>query len=517
MLKKITAILLGSMMLLGLCACSGDNSSTADTSGDTSAVVSKDDASADAETSTDGEASADAETSKDGETSEEGETSTDEPSNSSDYVDKAGYEQFQKVAAVDKSLAERGFKDKGANKDYKPLNYDKMKAIWISQFDFDTVYCNGSKQRSESSFKRVVEKAYDNLLTLGFNTVIVQVRPNADSFYPSAYYPASHYVNGSYGKYFKYDPIKIMIDLAHEKGLSFHAWINPMRGMSPENLEKVNNAYPMKDWTSVANRAKCAAYLFRKDADGLNYLNIAYEDVRANIINGAAEIVRNYDVDGVHMDDYFYWGEEPNFDIRAFNIAKSQNATLTLKQFRFKNLNTLVSGIYSAIKEENKNVLFGISPAGNLDKMATTYYADVETWLSQDGYLDYIMPQIYFGMEHATWGFADTYQRWSAVTTNPKIKFTFGVTAGKIVSANRDNEGDQYAGTGAMEWIENDDVFKKCFEYGTKQSNFAGYAIFCYQYLFDPLTGETNEWTKEEIKNCKPYLTNIIKGEVIKY
>ncbi|MBO7253788.1 MAG: family 10 glycosylhydrolase [Clostridia bacterium] len=422
-------------------------------------------------------------------------------------IDVEGYEQFLKVSEIDETLLEREFKDFGANKDYLPLNYDIIKACWISQFDFDSVYYSNRKQRSQSAFTSLVEQAYDNLLTLGFNTVIVQIRPNTDSFYPSAYYPWSSYVVYQYGKYGSYDPLEIMIREAHERGLSFHAWINPMRGMSSTNLNKIDDVYPMTKWIGTR---KLYNY------NSINYLNIAYDDVRQLIINGAAEIVRNYDVDAVHMDDYFYFGETTAFDNVEYNEAKASNSKLTLRQFRYNNLNTLVSGIYSAIKAENPKVLFGISPAGNINNMATTYYADVETWLSEDGYLDYIMPQIYFGMEHATWSFSATYERWSAVTTNPNIKFTCGMTFGKAVDGY-DGTGDQYAGSGKNEWINNKDVFKKCFEYALKQDNFGGYAVFCYQYMFDPNTGVANIKVEPELENCREYMTDIIKGEVIEY
>lgn len=436
-----------------------------------------------------------------GESEEESEESEDV------IIDVEGFEQFLKVSENDDTLFERGFKDFGANKDYQPLNYDIFKACWISQFDFDSVYYSNRKQRSQSTFTALVEKAYDNLLTLGFNTVIVQIRPNTDSFYPSAYYPWSSYVVYQYGKSGSYDPLEIMIREAHERGLSFHAWINPMRGMSSTNLNKIDDVYPMTKWIGTR---KLYNY------NSINYLNIAYDDVRQLIINGAAEIVRNYDVDAVHMDDYFYFGETTAFDNVEYNEAKASNSKLTLRQFRYNNLNTLVSGIYSAIKAENPKVLFGISPAGNLNNMATTYYADVETWLSEDGYLDYIMPQIYFGMEHATWSFSATYERWSAVTTNPNIKFTCGMTFGKAVDGY-DGTGDQYAGSGKNEWINNKDVFKKCFEYALKQDNFGGYAVFCYQYMFDPNTGAANVKVEPELENCRKYMTDIIKGEVIKY
>jgi uncharacterized lipoprotein YddW (UPF0748 family) len=432
---------------------------------------------------------------------------SEEVSDESRIVDEEGYKQYLKVAEVDNILANRGFKDFGANKDYKPLNYTVMKAIWISQFDFSPVYYTSKRQRSESSFKKLVKQAFDNVVDLGFNTIIVQVRPNTDSFYPSAYYPWSSYVLYSYGKKSSYDPLKIMIDEAHERGLSFQAWINPMRGMSTSNLGKISDEYIMKQWVGTR---KLYNY------NSLNYLNIAFEDVRQLIINGAAEIVRNYNVDGVHMDDYFYFGEETAFDNVEYKAAKASDSSLTLQQFRYDNLNKLVSGIYSAIKAENSNVLFGISPAGNLNRMATTYYADVRTWLSESGYVDYIMPQIYFGMEHQTWSFPDTYERWSEIITNPDIRFMAGMSWGKAVSAY-DGVGDQYAGSGKNEWINNKDVIKKCLKYAIEQDNFSGYAMFCYQYLFDPLSGKANVKTASELANSKKYMTEVIQGEIIKY
>ncbi|MBO7254576.1 MAG: family 10 glycosylhydrolase, partial [Clostridia bacterium] len=469
MFKRIISMLLAIVTLCALCACGGNDTSNESSTSDSS----KENVS---------------------------ESESSENKDVTEYKDKEGYEQFLKVSKVDKVLEERGFLDTGANSDYKPLNYDKMKAMWICQFDFDIVYQNGKKQRGESQFRMLVKQAYDNLLSLGFNTVIVQVRPNADCFYPSAYYPYSHYILGEYGGYSKYDPLKVMIELAHEKGLSFHAWINPMRGMSAANLDKIDDVYPVASWTSPENKDRCANYLYERKEDSLLYLNIAYEEVRDVIIDAAAEIVRHYDVDGVHMDDYFYFGEEPAFDQKEFDEAKKKDATLNLRKFRYEKLNTLVSGIYSAIKAENKNVWFGISPAGNIDKMPTTYFADVETWLSKDGYVDYIMPQIYFGMEHQTWSFPYTYERWAKVTTNPNIKFYVGMTLGKAVSGSN-GERDQYAGSGADEWINNKDVFKKSFEYSVKQPNYDGFAIFCYKYLWHPTRGTTVKETEEELNN----------------
>jgi len=129
---------------------------------------------------------------------------------------------------TDPLVAAREELKQGANSDYKPLNYETMKAMWISQFDLTNVFRDGSL-RSEESFRKIFASLCERLVTDGYNTVIVQVRPYGDSFYPSAYYPWSEYVMGSYGLYASYDPLKVMIEEAHKVDLSFQAWINPMR------------------------------------------------------------------------------------------------------------------------------------------------------------------------------------------------------------------------------------------------------------------------------------------------
>jgi len=480
--------------------------------------TSKDESKADESTSKDEskseEASSKEESKEESKSEDSSKDESKEPESSEDddgIIDEAGYEQFLKISEIDKNIKDRGFKDKGSNSDYIPLNYDKMKAMWISQFDFGSVYCGRAGQNSEATFRVYVQKAFDNLLTMGFNTVIVQVRPNADSFCPSSYYPWSHYVVGSYGKVGKYDPLEIMIEEAHERKISFQAWINPMRGMSPRSVSAINKAYPIAEWNNNSNKDD---YLYTYNS--LVYLNIAYEEVRNLIINGAAELVRYYDVDGIHMDDYFYFGREEAFDKKAYEEAKKTTPALNIRSFRFKNLNTLVSGIYSAIKEENKNVIFGISPAGNIDNMATTYYADVKTWLSNDGYVDYIMPQIYFGMEHQSWSFSYTYNRWVSILKNDKIKFMPGITFSKAIDG-MNGVGDQYAGSGRNEWIENKDVMKRCLEFAVKQEHFDGFALFSYTELWGATSGRFNTLISEEVNNSKAYFTDIIKGEVIKY
>jgi uncharacterized lipoprotein YddW (UPF0748 family) len=402
-------------------------------------------------------------------------------------------------------LAKRAILEKGANRGYKPLNYDKMKGIWISQFDFKAVYCDGENQRSEDSYRELLCTALDNVKALGFNTVIVQMRPNADSFYPSRYYPWSHFINGQYGKFATYDPIKIFIDEAHARDLSFQAWINPMRGMPTDDAEKLDPAYPMASWLKDESKSR---YLYVGDYVNKKayYLNVYYEEVRQLIIDGAAEIVRYYDVDGVHMDDYFYPGDDEAMDDVEFAAEKAKKPEYTLKEMRYESLSKLVAGIYSAVKAENPNVLYGIAPAGNLNNVRKHYYADVDTWCGKPGYIDYIMPQIYWGFDHPICPFAETYQLWANLCCE-SVKYMVGLTLANAIYGYDEIHYDEFKNNKA--------VYRKTFEYMNSQSSFEGFSVFCYQYYFDALTNIANVKTTQEVVNAITAMAKIPGDKII--
>ncbi len=464
MKKKIIAILLSAYLLLTACTTDTPQSSEDASSPDVSQIVS-----------------------------------TDASTESGETQENKGSKTYQTLSKLDKTLADRGVLEKGANSDYIPLNYDKMKAMWISQFDFENIYCDGTKQRPKATFKRFVGQTLDKIKALGFNTVIVQVRPNADSFYPSEYYPWSHFINEEYGKYASYDPLEIFIEEAHARELSFQAWINPMRGMSVADSKLLNPAYPMAGWLKDSSKSR---YLFVGSYDNKPsyYFNVYYEEVRQLIIDGAAEIVRYYDVDGVHMDDYFYPGNDAAMDDEELEAEKLKTPSMTLRKLRNDSLNKLVSGIYSAVKAENKNVLFGIAPAGNINNVRYSHYADVDTWCGNKGYIDYIMPQIYWGFNHSVCPFAETYQLWSDLCCDD-VEFMVGLTFANAIYG--------YEGIYYDEFINNKDIYKKTYEYINAQSNFEGFSIFCYQYFYDPISGVQRIETKEELKNSLPALSKI--------
>ena len=385
--------------------------------------------------------------------------------------------------------------------DWRPLNHAVMKACWLSQYDLVGVMrvSSGGKytQRPQADFTARARVILQNLKDMGFNTVIIQARPFGDSFYPSDYYPWSDYVTGTMGKTPDYDPFAVLVEEAHLRGLSVHAWINPIRGMKEALITSVPARYKLRQWYDdpAARGDKILV------EGGLWYLNPAHADVRALIAAGAAEVVRKYHVDGVHMDDRFYPTTAASFDAAAYARYREGGGTLPLKDFRLDCFNRVVSGIYSAVKKENPLVLYGVSPDANISRDYSVHYADVRTWCAKPGYIDYICPQIYYGMEHQGHPFTATAKEWSGLIQTPGVRLVAGMTLGKTIS-----EYDQWAGTGAYEWRDHKDVLARCVRSLPGIGHLWGVSLFSYQYLYDPVTGAARADTAREVANLLPVL-----------
>ena len=354
-----------------------------------------------------------------------------------------------------------------SGKEYEPVNYDLVKAVWISQFDITSIY----RLKSEKTFRSKINEIMTYIEDMGFNTIIVQVRPYGDSFYPSELYPLSNYVTSdkSYDENKSYDMLKIMIDEAHKLDISFHAWINPLRLMYSSEIKQISDKYLIKQWYNDKN--KNGDYIV--ESGGRWYLNPAYKEVRQLIIDGAVEICENYDVDAIHMDDYFYPETSRSFDMIAYEDYCEENGKIDLAVFRRENVNKLVRGMYKAIKEVDERILYGISPAGGIDANMDSLYADVYTWCKKDGYIDYICPQIYWAFDNKYRPFIKTVEEWKAIVKNEKVKIIEGLALYK-------------SGTDEGEFGTTDDVIKREVEYLIgRGDSYQGMCIFSYGSLVD--------------------------------
>ncbi|MCQ2427407.1 MAG: family 10 glycosylhydrolase [Clostridia bacterium] len=374
-------------------------------------------------------------------------------------------------------------------KDYVPFNPPYMKAMWLSQFDLTHVYLKDGIQREKAGFSEIVTRIINDVKEAGFNTVIVQTRPNADSLYPSAVYPASVYCTGKYGRTLTYDPFEIIVDAAHSAGLSVHAWINPMRCMTDDEIGLVGDGFAVGKW--YADEKTHGKQL--SSVSGRWYLNPAYAEARLLINEGAAELLDRYDLDGLHMDDYFYPTTDEAFDAAAYSEYVTNGGSLSLPDFRREMLDRLIAGLYATVKSRGNDIKFGISPAGNIGTVYEKQYADVYRWCRENGRIDYLTPQVYFGLEHETFDFVTVCDTFRSIIKNPSVSFTVGMTFGKAKS-----KFDPYAGNGKYEWAKHRDIMRRCLEHVLNDSSCSGIAVFCYSYFRDPVTGKRVEETLEE-------------------
>ena len=179
----------------------------------------------------------------------------------------------------------------------------------------------------------------------------------------------------------EYDVLKYIIDEAHKRGIDVHAWINPYRVSTSTDfskLDKSNPAYKLAGTNSVKII----------DNKGIFY-NPASAKVNDLIVSGVEELVTNYNVDGIHFDDYFY--PDSDIDLDNYNEYISKGGTLSLEDYRYNNVSTLIKRVYAKIKDVKKDVVFGISPEGNLENNYKKHFLNVEEILSTSGYVDYIM------------------------------------------------------------------------------------------------------------------------------
>ncbi len=361
-----------------------------------------------------------------------------------------------------------------------------MNGIWVSQFDMSPLYRDGSRQREQSDFENRVQTMIQSLKKDGFDTVFLQIRPNGDSIYKSDIYPTSKYIAGSYGGEIDYDAVEIFLETAKKSEISVHAWINPYRLCSENELLNYGKGL-FYDWykQGIGKRIE-------KGDDGLLYLDPSYEEVTEVIVSGVSEALSRYDFDGIHLDDYFY-PTEFEFDDEKEFLASSFS---DLGEFRRNNVNKTVKAIYNEVHRFD-NKVFGIAPAGNIYSLSNGWYADVYTWCKQDGYIDYIMPQLYYGFNNAVCPFEQILSDWCNAVTNEKIELYIGLSAAKCELGTK-GLADAYAGEkGKYEWRDNKDILARSLQ-EIYDKELDGFCIFSYSSFYNPLTGDNNPLTKEE-------------------
>ena len=302
------------------------------------------------------------------------------------------------------------------------------RAVWVSYLEWQQVDFS-----SADAFSRDIAAMLDNIAAVGATVVLAQVRPFGDALYPSRYFPFSHLCTGIQGQDPGFDPLALLVQAAHDRDLELEAWVNPYRiqvgGVPALCDESPAVAHP--DWV--------------KQTETGSYLDPANPAVRQYIADGVEELCQNYDLDGIHFDDYFYPTTSATFDAAEYAAA---DTGLSLEDWRRDNVNALMALCHGVTARYGLRL--GVAPLGDPDLCYDGQYSDAALWLAQGGYVDYLMPQLYWGLTYTQDGDTahslDTLAaRWAALPRDGGVALYVGLGAYRI------GDGDGST-AGAAEW-----------------------------------------------------------------
>ena len=330
----------------------------------------------------------------------------------------------------------------------------EWRAVWVSYLEWARLDFS-----SEETFRAGAAQLLDNCAGLGLNTVLAQVRPFGDALYRSNLYPWSHLCTGVQGQDPGFDPLDVLLQEAHGRGLSVEAWINPyrLRSSAPE-------------WTCTVG-------------EGV-YLNPAEPAAAGYVVQGVAELVQNYAVDGIHFDDYFYPTTDEGIDAVQFAASGVSSRTI----WRRENVTALVQAVHDAVKAQDPTLRFGISPQGNPDNDEDRQYSDVKAWLAAGGdhaVVDYLCPQVYWGegftlsSGSTRFAFENIVPEWLGYPRAADVALYFGLGAYRIGVG--DGGADPDAGT---RWNTGEALARQV--QFLREQNAGGWALYRYGSLFDP-------------------------------
>ncbi|MGE5391617.1 MAG: family 10 glycosylhydrolase [Deltaproteobacteria bacterium] len=293
-----------------------------------------------------------------------------------------------------------------------PVASAEMRGAWLSFNDmtnFDTVR---------------IDAFLDAAAGMKLNTVFVHARAFSDAFYKSALFPWSHRLTGVQGRAPAIDPLQYVIDGCRKRGLRVEAWINPYRiSTSTELTNTLAPNNPAVKWLNDPTKV----LKYQINGEQCLIYNPDSPEVRNLITAGILEILNKYDVDGIHFDDYFY--------VTGIKEAYANS-------YKEDEVNKLVRQVYAAVKGVDPDLTFGISPAGNITN-CNAAGADVQTWLSQEGYVDYVCPQIYWTNQYVNsrFQFNNCLNDWVALKKSSKVKLYTGLALYRVGTESSSDPG----------------------------------------------------------------------------
>lgn len=340
---------------------------------------------------------------------------------------------------------------------------NSQNGIWITYYELNDMLKN------KETFKTDFEKAVDNIRKTGIKNLYIHTRAFGENLYLSDYFPLCENV-----KNYNYDVFEFIVQTCKKFDLKIYAWINPYRIASSDcDIDKINHESPAYKWLTDKDSQNDANVGF---SNGI-YLNPAEYEVKKLLTDGIYELICKYDIDGIHFDDYFYPTDNEDFDKISFeNYLKKTDNPLSLSDWRRNNVTDLIKSCYEVIKNKNENIIFSISPAASIEKNYEKLFADVEKWI-ENGYLDEVIPQLYFGFEYPDddFKFENLLSKWKTIKNkNKNVALKIGLGAYK---AKSDSEADK-------EWKNDCGILARQAEMCDNDIEVCGYVLFSYSSLF---------------------------------
>ena len=401
------------------------------------------------------------------------------------------------------------------------VDSERMSGIWVSttlNLDYP------SKGTTNSSLlKSEADSIIENCEKMGITDIFFQVRPEADAFYKSDIYPWSQRLTGSQGlaPENNFDPLKYWIDEAHKRNIKLHAWINPYRitntpNVSLESLAINNPARKNPSWVV--------------SFEGKLYFDPAIKEVQNLVVSGIEEIIKNYDIDGIHLDDYFYPGA--NFDdSKSYNeFGNGQNKD----DWRRANVDSLILALHNKISSLNKEIEFGISPAGiwankknnplgsDTSGSEAYYknYADTRKWALEE-WIDYIAPQVYWEIGHNIADYKTIVDWWADTLANSKTKLYIGLADYKCDGVA--SQSPWYSGKAILEQINYNKQINKIdgeihfrYKFVNNISFLKNIVTNSNNVLSDSTSDATND-NPYNIKNNTKDIMVVVDGKVVEF
>ena len=352
---------------------------------------------------------------------------------------------------------------------------EETKAVFLSYIEINDYIKNTNQEISKSNIRKII----NNIKSMNLNTIILQVRAASDAIYDSKIFPKSLYlVNNEQASY--YDVLAYFIKEAHKYNVKVIAWINPYRVRTTNNINTITKNNPAYKYLNTDT-----IYI----ENGV-YFNPSKKEVTDLIVKGVEEVLE-YKVDGILFDDYFY--PNTNIDEKDYQEYIKNNDYVSPENYRLDIINNMIKKVYKKCKE--KKIPFGISPDGNIENNYNSHYADIKTWLKSDEYIDFIMPQIYYGFYNSSRDYINTLKEWESYIINNNIDLYVALAFYKV------GQYDKYARDGSNEWLTNDNIIMREILLSRNAKNYKGFSLFRYNNIFNEDTFTNN--TVKEIENLK--------------